>query len=1358
MASRKRRLLLWLATVVGLVLLLAGLGAWWLLGSEGGTRWAFSSLADRLFQGSFEVGRSSGPLGGPLELEDVVYETDTLRLEIERLRIEWTLSGLLRERLVVHELVADGVTVIRKGAAERKDDPLPDITLPIDIVVEDALVRRIRILRGEEEPVVIDSIALASSLRGERVEIERLAVRSPLFDVDLVGEIRPQGAYPVDFEVDWSTTIGEVRWAGSGAVRGTLERVAIDQRLHAPAAAHVVATLDEPLLDLAFDGIVDAAPFDPAVLGFELPIAIDSVGGRLALEGELEVFRATGDLRLATPEYGPLLADVTLVRDHDRLRIERLVATRPSGGDLRVTASGDVRFAEGPARFDLELAWRGLPYPLVGEPWIESASGSGRIAGTAADYSLEADARLAAARLPEGRWTLLARGGGESFVIRRLRGSLGGGEVAAAGTVVPGENPRFDLDVSWSDLAYPFRGEPTIESSAGSAEITGTLADYDVEIDALVRGPRLGEGRLVLAGSGDREHLDVAAARTQLFGGEIAAAGRVAWSPQVTWDLELEASGLDPAVWRADYPGDLDLVASSSGRLADDGPVGTLAPFRLDGTLRGAPISASGGLRLDGGITRVSDLDVAWGGARLAAAGTIGPPWDLAFELAVPDLSLVASDAAGELRAAGRLAGSDRLPAVTAELAATELVWGELALAAVGGEVAVDLRPGGALAVDLEGRDLVYGERRVERVGIETAGTVDGHVIHLVAALPDELGERGGTHRVELAGALDLDALRWRGELRDVATEVPGFGRWRLEEPAALVASRDAVAVERFCLARDAAALCLGGRWRDAAGWRVLGGLVEVPLELAEPFLPPDLDVDGTVDGIVRLRGDAAGLTAADIDLRPGPGAIVVEVGGEPTRFAFDRGVARVFTTDEGLAGHVRLLFPELGEARADLLLPGFSSLSLPAEDQPLRGEVVADVDDLSFVAALSSRFTNVSGRLDARFTLGGTLGAPRPEGSIALAGGALDVPDYGIELRDLEIQATSDGSQAFDLAGSVTSGEGTLAIGGRLSLVPSPETPVRLELRGERFVAVDRSDLRVVASPDVVATYDGSILEIGGEILVPEATVEYTRREGVLQPSRDVVVVRGGEEERSAFRDLDLVARLRLTLGEDVHIEALGLEGDLEGSILVTDQPSKPVQATGELRIVEGTYTAYGQDLEIERGRLYFAGGTLDDPGIDLRASRRADDGVVAGIEVDGRLQAPVVEVWSEPEMSETDSLAYLLLGRPLATAGENDTSLLARAAEGLGVGGGNLLFGRLAESAGLEEARIESEGGLEEAAFVVGKYLSPGLYVAYGIGLFEPVSTFRIRYTLSSKWSLEAEVGEETTADVFYSIESGD
>ncbi len=54
-----------------------------------------------------------------------------------------------------------------------------------------------------------------------------------------------------------------------------------------------------------------------------------------------------------------------------------------------------------------------------------------------------------------------------------------------------------------------------------------------------------------------------------------------------------------------------------------------------------------------------------------------------------------------------------------------------------------------------------------------------------------------------------------------------------------------------------------------------------------------------------------------------------------------------------------------------------------------------------------------------------------------------------------------------------------------------------------------------------------------------------------------------------------------------------------------------------------------------------------------------------------------------------------------------------------------------------------------------MLGNYLSPRLYVIYGISLAESINTIKLRYTLGDRWTLRTEAGKERSAEVVYTIE---
>ena len=93
-------------------------------------------------------------------------------------------------------------------------------------------------------------------------------------------------------------------------------------------------------------------------------------------------------------------------------------------------------------------------------------------------------------------------------------------------------------------------------------------------------------------------------------------------------------------------------------------------------------------------------------------------------------------------------------------------------------------------------------------------------------------------------------------------------------------------------------------------------------------------------------------------------------------------------------------------------------------------------------------------------------------------------------------------------------------------------------------------------------------------------------------------------------------------------------------------------------------------------------------------------------------------------------------------------------QAAESLAVSGGGLLLGGIGTRLGLDEVSVERTGE-DDTSVVLGKALSPKLFVSYGISIAEAINTIKLRYTLNDRWSVKAESGLEQSADFEYRIE---
>ncbi len=271
-------------------------------------------------------------------------------------------------------------------------------------------------------------------------------------------------------------------------------------------------------------------------------------------------------------------------------------------------------------------------------------------------------------------------------------------------------------------------------------------------------------------------------------------------------------------------------------------------------------------------------------------------------------------------------------------------------------------------------------------------------------------------------------------------------------------------------------------------------------------------------------------------------------------------------------------------------------------------------------------------------------------------------------------------------------------------------------------------------------------------QVVVPDALIEPPDLSGAVSVSPDVVII--SEESPEAENDKwNIHSQMQLTLGDNVKFRGFGLSGRITGGLDITEEPGKATKALGEMQVMDGQYKAYGQELTIEKGRLLFV-GLIDDPGLDVRAVRKIQD-VSAGVQVIGTLKTPEMRIYSVPAMDQSDALSYLLFGRPMNRLSNSEGGKLHNTASSAYVSGGGLLAKKIGAAFGIRDVEIEKGETEQESALVIGKYLSPKLYVSYGIGLFEPVNTIRMRYTLNPMWQLQTEHGVESGGDILYTIE---
>ena len=1240
-----------------------------LVGTQGGTRWLFQRVG-LLLKGSVTVDSLTGTLKSPLQINGLHYKTATMTVDIKTVHLTWRLGALLRKQLDIVSFSADGVRAVLVPEKDNKNKPLTDIHLPVNIVIRQATIRDIVLSTTDpKNPLVIDSIDLSTSAIGDKVHVDRLAVLSPLLNVNAEGDVTPIGGYPISLRTSLTFRRGGMPpFEAKGSFNGSLEKLGVDQVLSLPFDAHLRAELTNPLSDLAVDGTLEFAGLKPRQLDPSWPEA--DLRGRIHLKGPPEDLALDGTVGSRAGPLGPLDAEFRVVKHAEEIRVAALKLTVPGG---RTSFSGEGLVVMGtppaPMRLDLRGAWQELRWPLSGPGPLLAVSRRG-------DFSLR-----------------------------------------------------------------------------------GTLDDYALALKADLEGSQIPPGEWTLAGHGNLERIRISSFQGTLLGGALGGSADVDWRPQVTWRVSVKGDDFDPSRKWAGWPGLLGFDAQTTGKLEKAGPVAHVEVANLRGSIRDQKLAGGAILDLQGEQIQIRQLDLAAGGARATAQGELGGRNAFTWSLAVPNLAAVLEGAGGALRASGRVDGPKKSVRIRATLEGESLAYDTRTVARLKGTFDVDLAPSGALVADVQATGVKVGERNVDTLTLTGRGTRARHDLTLTAVSKGIDRNPGESVDVRLSGG--WTGTDWRGELTQLDLISKDLGSWKLQAPSTLQASGEAFTLSGFCWASSGGRVCADGAWKKSGPWSVKSTIADLPLGLFKSAFPANVKITGALNGRVDARADAAGVVTATVNLVPGPGEIrygaETEGAGSAATpvlaFAF-RDVSLDFHAGpEGAEGKFTALLPETGTIAGEILLPQFNAKGVPQKGQAVRGRLAVDLKSLGFLQAFSSQVAGVKGKASADLTFGGTMAAPTVLGNAALLGGQADVPEYGLQLRELTIAASGDGKGPLKIEGSVRSGEGKLSLTGQTPLIPGAAEKTSLSIQGERFQVMNTPEARVLVSPKVQVVVTVEKIDVSGDVEVPLARIEYERRFATVSLSRDIVFV--GATAPVPEKQRAIVARVRLILGDQVRLKSSGFDAKISGSILAFDQPGKETAGTGELQIKEGTYKAYGQDLTIERGRLFFGGGPIDNPGVDAKAFRKARDGVVAGILIKGTLRTPEVTVYSDPPMAQADALAYLLLGHRLGQATQQEGSLVTSAAASLGIKGGNLLAKKLAAKFGLEEAKIETEGTYKEAALVLGKFLSPKLYVSYGIGLFDRVSTLRMNYILNRRWMVKAETGAANGADIVYTIE---
>jgi translocation and assembly module TamB len=923
----------------------------------------------------------------------------------------------------------------------------------------------------------------------------------------------------------------------------------------------------------------------------------------------------------------------------------------------------------------------------------------------------------------------------------RLHSATTQTQLDASGRWQPASNSgEVELALKWTNLRWPMLSEPTwFNSASGDGTIAGTLDAYRIQLNTDSPWPQYIPSAWQAQATGNLEGLQFQSLHIDTLGGEVNATAKLDWKTNFNWNADITAANIDPAGLLPQWPGKLNAKLSSTGRYENDQLIAEADISKLSGVLRGYPVALRSRLGWKNDSLAISQLNFNSGKSQLTLKGVAGDSLKLDWTINSSNLAELYPQAQGTLQAKGELDGPRDTPVVKASFNGKDIKLPGVALGLIEGTMAIDLFKWQQIDARVNAQALNLSGNQLQTLSINANNQ------HMQAKAVSKLA----TTVIELKG--ESWAQGWRGQLVKFNVNSAQFDNWQLDKPVALDISQDRFIADTLCWhSTKAASLCTTLEQKQTA-WHASIKAQKLPLLVFSPWLPPDMKLEGLANATATLQYQAPDqlLGEASIDLPAGVVSYPL-LEGERERWEYRTGKLLVSLNQKAINASADFAMTNGDRLHAEATLPGANLLSMETS-QTLQANAQLVIHELGIIEALVPEIQDLQGEAEVNITAAGTLAKPRLKGSAQLLKGGLRIPRLGLDVKQLSLNAQSDGFEKLNFKLSANSGDGTLVLAGVTRLDSAAGWPTEITIKGDNVEVSRIPEARVNVTPDVKIKLQHRTLDISGKIHVPYAKLQPKDITTAARTSDDAVII-GGQQQ--AEQKWTTVTKVRVTLGERVNFNGFGFEGRFGGNLLVEDEPGQLTRATGEITVPEGRYRAYGQRLEVEQGRVLFTGGPLTNPGLDLRAVRRVNN-VTAGLRVKGSLNQPVLELFSIPTMGETDILSYLLLGRPIENASDEEGAMMAKATLALGLSGGDRIARLLGDRFGLDEMRVESSESGDQASLVVGRYLSPRLYVSYGVGLIEAINTLTVRYQISQKWQLKAESGEAHGADILYTFE---
>lgn len=936
---------------------------------------------------------------------------------------------------------------------------------------------------------------------------------------------------------------------------------------------------------------------------------------------------------------------------------------------------------------------------------------------------------------------------------------------------VPGvQGASFVLTASPTKLGLPLSAEIRADKveisgaivNAVDVNLSGKAVDYALNATAKALYPvdekHSVTADIVIRGKGSEvaSHLTDFSILSNV--GRVQIDGQANWEKNVRFAAALNLSGLNTKEVLPQTPLTVDGSFVIWGERQNGRWKAKLQDLTVLGELRGQSLALTGAVESHGnGIVEAPELYFAVGNNTFEFSGKADfakdiPELDFKTKIDAPDFGLVDPNLLGSVKGTLAVTGTTRLPVINADLTARNIDYFGTTLKR------------GHLTGRMRSRDVVSGRLTLQLTDFKTQG-VDMRKA-TIELRGNELRHNLTVHTegtpvsvdAKISGIYERMLGNWAGALAELKVKT-AYGPVTLEKPMRLayVPDLNRANVSKACLAHTHARLCLENDLKidltNRSDLRILIGLPKFDLAFIKQYFPGRF----VADGIIKANADVT-LPAGLSELPRG--RVTVRAQDISTKYRMDLSDLKVgfnsvhlsfANAKDSIEGNWKIDIKDNGDIEGSLRMSDL--FNTRTVDGTLKFVAV----DATLVNSFLSPGESAEGQWFGNLRFAGTLEEPLIYGRTGLFNAKLDSTKLPFEMLPSDIKLTFNGNSST-LEGHLKTPQGEVALNGSADWRTIGEGKAIVTTKGSNLRVTLPPDIEFDLTTDVTCEASSDLIKLDGAISIPWAKVSVSKLPAsAVDVSDDVVRLdRPRAKKKAAGRPIPIESNLRIHIGDDVRVEAMGLKARLTGNLNVI-QDNGTLGLTGQISVPSGSFKAYGQDLLVRRGEFHFVGAVAN-PLLDLEAIRNPDrtaDDVIAGIRVTGSVDSPQVAVFTDPAKSETEALSYLIRGEGLDPSGDSDNTMITSALINLGLSQGSHVFESLGDAVGISGLGFETEGVGDSSQLVVSGYVLPGLKVKYGVGIFDSLATLTLRYRVIPRLYVEAVSGVDQALDLLYSFE---